>query len=472
LKEIKKYLTSQTSIAPLAVFRVLFGFIMLVSIIRFAAKGWIYDLYIQPDYFFTYLGFDWVMPLGELGMYALFTIMGLAALCIMLGYYYRAAIVLFFLAFTYVELIDKTNYLNHYYFVSIISFLLMFVPAHRSFSLDLLRHPEWKLDNIPAWTINIFKLQLGIVYFFAGVAKLNPDWLLYAMPMKIWLPANAHLPLIGWLFNYEITAFVFSWAGALYDLTIVFFLLYKPTRKIAYASVILFHMLTYFLFQIGMFPFIMILSTLIFFSAEFHENLVDIVRKIWSSLRSYFFNKQSGLQDQPITGNTGNLSIQRNTSAVIAVILVIHFLLQVLLPLRFALYPGNVFWTEQGYRFSWRVMLMEKAGYTVFQVRNPKTNKTWEVSNWEHLTENQEKMMSTQPDMILQFAHYLENQYREQGIEEVEIRAKSYVTLNGRRSRLMVNPDTDLTEIKRGLAHKDWILPYNRKEKSWFSNSK
>ncbi len=467
MKEIKKYLTSQSSIAPLAMFRVLFGFIMLVSTIRFAAMGWIYDLYIRPDFFFTYFGFDWVMPLGEAGMYILFAVMGLAALCIMLGYYYRVAIVVFFLTFTYVELIDKTNYLNHYYFVSIISFLLMFVPAHRSFSLDVLRHSEWKLDNVPTWTINIFKLQLGIVYFFAGVAKLNHDWLLNAMPMKIWLPANAHLPIIGWLFNYEITAYAFSWAGALYDLTIVFFLLYKPTRRLAYASVIVFHMLTYFLFQIGMFPFIMILSTLIFFSAEFHENLIEKAKKLWSSLRPEFLK-----QNQSVTSHTKNLSIQRSTSTVIAVILVLHFLLQILLPLRFALYPGNVFWTEQGYRFSWRVMLMEKAGYTVFQVRNPKTDKSWEVSNWDYLTENQEKMMATQPDMILQFAHYLEDQYQQQGIEDVEITAESRVTLNGRRSRLMVDPDVDLTEIKRGFTHKDWILPYTGTEKSWFSSSK
>ena len=75
----------------------------------------------------------------------------------------------------------------------------MFVPAHRSFSMDVLRNPALEVATAPAWTINIFKLQLGIVYFFAGLAKLNPDWLFDAMPLRIWLPANAHLPVIGWL---------------------------------------------------------------------------------------------------------------------------------------------------------------------------------------------------------------------------------------------------------------------------------
>ncbi len=455
---IKKYLTSQTSIAPLAVFRALFGFIMLVSTIRFAANGWIYDLYIKPDFFFTFYGFDWVTPLGETGMYLLFIVMGLAALGIMLGSFYRFAAVLFFLSFTYVELIDKTNYLNHYYFVSIISFLLMLVPAHRSFSLDVIRKPELKCDTVPAWMVNIFKLQLGIVYVYAGAAKLNPDWLFNAMPMKIWLPANAHLPIIGWLFDYEITAYLFSWAGAIYDLTIAFFLLYKPTRIVAYVSVIIFHMLTYFLFQIGMFPFIMILSTLIFFSADFHRMLIRKAKQLWRSLE---FNQENADQ---LGEKTGPVALSRQTSSIVAGILILHFLLQLLVPLRFALYPGNLFWTEQGYRFSWRVMLMEKAGYTTFQVHNPETNRRWEVANWDYLTQNQEKMMSTQPDMILQFAHYLEQQYRQQGMNNVKITAESYVTLNGRRSKLMIDPTVDLTEVERGFADKQWILPFNKSE--------
>ena len=97
---MKKFITKPKSIAPLAVFRALFGFIMLVSIIRFAANGWIYELYIQPEFYFTFYGFDWVAPLGPFGMYALFLVMGLSALFIMLGYYYRMAAILFFLTFT------------------------------------------------------------------------------------------------------------------------------------------------------------------------------------------------------------------------------------------------------------------------------------------------------------------------------------------------------------------------------------
>jgi hypothetical protein len=459
---IKKHLTSRVSIAPLAVFRFLFGFIMLVSIIRFAANGWIYELYVKPDYFFTFYGFDWVTPLGETGMYLLFLGMGLAALSIMLGYFYRFGIVFFFLAFSYVELIDKTNYLNHYYFVSIISFLLIWVPANRYFSLDVLRIPQLRRKYVPAWTINILKLQLGLVYFFAGAAKLNPDWMLNAMPMQIWLPANADLPLIGPLLEYTSTAYLFSWAGAFYDLTIAFFLLWKPTRVFAYITVIVFHLLTYALFQIGMFPFIMILSTLIFFSADFHKKIITTISRLGNFLPSNVQGSKSISRQK--------FQLSKSSNSIIGGILILHFVLQLLLPLRFALYPGNLFWTEQGYRFSWRVMLMEKAGHITFNITDMDTNRQWQVQNWKHLTLNQEKMMATQPDMILQFAHHLEDKYQEQGMQDVKITAESYVTLNGRRSQLMIDPNTDLTEKERGFAHKDWILPFNENQQSWFKN--
>lgn len=445
-----KYLNTPTSIAPLAVFRVLFGFIMLISIIRFAANGWIKALYIDPRFYFTFYGFEWVKPLGATGMYLVFAVMGITALMIMLGYKYRLASLLFFLSFTYVELIDKSNYLNHYYFVSIVSFLLILLPAHRSFSLDSWLNPGLAVSMVPNWTILAIKLQLAIVYLYAGAAKLNPDWLLQAMPLKIWLPANAHLPVIGGLLEHTATAYIFSWAGAFYDLTIVFFLIYSRTRVLAFVAVVAFHLSTAVLFQIGMFPYIMILSTLIFFSPDFHENLISAARRLLSRVFPGCFSNKA-----PET-----LSNYRpNYSSIIAVILVTHFAIQLFLPLRSMLYPGELFWTEQGYRFSWRVMLMEKAGYAIFRVTDPSTKLSWEVQNWEYLTPNQEKMMATQPDMILQFAHHLEQGYQKEGIKDVQITASCYVTLNGKRSQLFIDPETDLTQLKEGFGHKAWVLP-------------
>lgn len=444
LGNIKSTLTKQTHLAPLAIFRIVFGAIMLFSILRFIAKGWVHDLYVEPDFYFTFYGFDWVKPLGEIGMYLVFGLMAVSFLFQALGLFYRLASIVSFTLFTYVELIDKTNYLNHYYFVSIICLLLIFVPANRYFSLDVIRKPQLKKTHAPAWVIWIFKLQLLIVYFYAGLAKLNPDWLLNAMPLKLWLPSKSNLPLIGSLLNKEWLAYLFSWFGAIYDLSIPFLLLIPRTRLIAYLFVIIFHIMTWVLFQIGMFPFIMIGATLIFFSEGFHIKLIE-----------RFSSKKEKAEKV--------LLYSSSKKKIASVLLGVYFTLQLFLPFRFALYPGKLFWTEQGYRFSWRVMLMEKAGYAIFHVTDPETSKAWEVNNYDFLTPNQEKMMSTQPDMILQFAHYLEEFYQKNGIENPKITAETYVSLNGSISESFIDPSKDLTELNRGFENKNWILPAPQK---------
>jgi len=469
---ISDLLTRKVSIAPLVTFRVIFGFMMLWSIIRFAANGWIKSLYIEPTYYFNYFGFSWVTPLGGPGMYWLFSIMALAAIGIMLGAFYRISAAVFFLTFTYVELIDKTNYLNHYYFVSLVALLMVFLPAQKSFSLDTWINPKIKKNKVEAWVRWIIPLQLAIVYFFAGVAKLNPDWLFEAQPLKIWLPSKSDLPLIGISLTKEWVAYVFSWFGALYDLTIVFFLLYKRTRIYAYLAVLAFHIMTALLFQIGMFPYIMMLSTLVFFPDKYHEKALNYL----AALQAKIFGKQGVKFSSRRLTNNGSIDYNMHPTydlnrglgkdskrQNVALVLLSTFLvIQLFLPFRYLMYPGNLFWTEQGYRFSWRVMLMEKAGYAIFHVKDNKTGKRWEVNNRDYLTANQEKMMSTQPDMILQFAQYLEQVHQAKGSGDISIFVESYVALNGRNSRLFIDSQVDLTQIEEGFEHKTWILPFKQ----------
>ena len=271
----------QNPLAPLAVFRIIFGLLMLFATVRFWLKGWIHDLYIEPQFHFKYFGFEWVHALPENWMYVIFAIMAISAIGIALGFYYRISATLFFLSFTYVELLDVANYLNHYYFVSLVSLVLIFLPAHGLSSLDVKfgRTPLTKEGNW--WYVNIIRLQLAIVYFYAGVAKLNYDWLFEALPLKIWLPAQADMPIIGFLMDYEWVAFFFSWFGAIYDLSIPFFLWNKRTRPYAFVAVIAFHVLTWSLFPIGVFPWVMIFSTLIFFSDDFHQKILHLLKPIF-----------------------------------------------------------------------------------------------------------------------------------------------------------------------------------------------
>jgi Vitamin K-dependent gamma-carboxylase len=436
------------SIAPLVTFRIVFGLLMFASIIRFWWRGWVDTVYVIPKFHFTYLGFEWVHPFGHWGMHLLFFMIALSALCIALGFFYRIAAIIFFLAFTYVELIDVTTYLNHYYFISLVAFIMIWLPANRDYSLDIWRKPENRRQLVPAWTIAILRFQLAAVYIFAGLAKLNADWLLHAQPMRTWLPATTHLPLVGKFMYQTWVAYLFSWFGAAYDLFIVFFLLNKKTRPVAYGFVLIFHIATAVFFPgIGLFPYVMIVSSLIFFSGNFHEKLLSFLPNYGSRE-----NRLSSIE-QPY---------RYIYKKPLAIAVGVYIFLQIIIPLRFLLYPGHLFWHEEGYRFSWRVMLMEKSGAAYFTVKDKIHNQSFEVNNAEFLTPLQEKMMSTQPDMILKYAHFLARTYKERGVQNPEVYGEIYVALNGDRSRLFIDSTVNLAAKPVSWAHYTWVLPFKK----------
>lgn len=436
-----------TSILPLVIFRIAFGLLMFFSTLRFISNGWVVDLYITPQFHFTYLWFDWVQPLPGPWMFLPFVLLLMLSLNIMVGFAYRFSMTLSFLSFTYIELIDKAYYLNHYYFISLLSFLLIFLPLHRAFSIDVRLHPHLRLTHVPAWTIGAIQLQLSLVYLFAGAAKLYDDWLLRGIPLNMWLPSRTDFPVLGRLFGEPFFGLLMSWAGALYDLTIPLWLLWRRTRWLAYLAVIGFHILTGMLFPIGIFPWIMIVSALIFFDECDYRTLYTIAGRF---LRLPTWPEKPASVSKPTT----SFGVKP-----LWLILSIFFIFQVMMPLRFLFYPGYVNWTEQGYRFAWRVMLVEKAGLALFNVTDLDTGDRWTVHPAQYLTRHQEKQMAFQPDMILQFAHFIEQQAIAEGRRDVAVQADVWVAFNGRRSQPYIDPTVDLTLEQNGLHHKDWILP-------------
>ncbi|WP_130735834.1 HTTM domain-containing protein [Flavobacterium sp. J27] len=445
---IQAYLNKKSETVTLAFFRLAFGLMMLFSLIRFASYGWIDKFYIQPRFHFTYYGFEWVKPWGTY-TYILFFICGLAALFVAIGYRYKIAIIIFFLSFTYIELMDKTTYLNHYYFISVVSFILIFLPANANYSFDAFLNKNVKKLQIPSWNIDILKLTLAIVYFYAGLAKLNSDWLLEAMPLKIWLPNQSNTPIIGNLFHHEWVQYAFSWFGALYDLIIPFLLWNKKMRNIAFVFVVVFHVLTKILFPIGVFPYVMIISTLIFFSAGFHKRIMNHIFAAFKSKVGVFEVEERN-----------NRNEKQSLNHLKMYFLALFMVFQLLFPFRYLLYPDELFWTEEGFRFSWRVMLMEKAGYAQFYVTDATTKQKKVIDNSRFLTPFQEKQMAFQPDFILEYAHFLHNYYQKTGVNNPIVTVDSYVALNGRLSKRYIDPNIDLAKQYESFQHKTWILPF------------
>ena len=303
--------------------------------------------------------------------------------------------------------------------------------------------------QVPRWTVDSIKLLICIVYIYAGLAKINSDWLLNAMPLKIWLTSKYDLPIIGeLLLQKNWVHYLMSWGGMAYDLSIPFLLIYSRTRLFAFVLVVFFHVFTLVLFPIGMFPHIMIFCSMIFFSPNLHRKGLNIIETILRSLGLFFKNQKLKQSDEL------NIIGQK----IIVPVLIIFFFLQAIIPFRYMAYPGELFWHEQGYRFSWRVMLIEKVGYTNFRIKNSIDGTSFVVNSANFLTPFQEKQMSFQPDFILEFAHYLGDTYSSEN-NRVEVFADSFVALNGRASQRFINPKVNLYNEKESINNKTWILP-------------
>jgi len=425
--------------ASSSVFRILFGALMLLSALRFLNHGWVGQYYQEPKLFFHYWGFGWVQPLPGAAMYVLYALIATAALCVLLGVAYRAAALVFALAFSYAHFCDKTTYLNHYYLISLVGCLFVFLPLDREFSWRAWRHPSEHRGQIRAWALYALRFQIAVVYIFGGIGKLGADWLVHGEPLRIWLAANAELPLLGRVFLQPWAGLAFSWCGALFDLSIVPLLSWRATRAPAYAVLVLFHVLTALLFNIGMFPWIMIVSATVFWDPAWPRMVLECL-----------LGPRSGGAAHGVAGAPLSAGARWAAAGYAAV--------QVLLPLRSALYPGNTLWTEEGFRFSWKVMLIEKAGNLEFNVVD-RAGRSYLVTEREYLTPFQARMAATQPDMILELAHFIARDFEAKGHGAVRVYADSEVSFNGRFRERMIDPKVDLAAESDSLRPKTFILP-------------
>lgn len=461
-------LFAPVDVASLAFFRVAFGALMFWELGRYLANDWVGYQYAGPAFRFTYYGFDWVQPWPDRWIYLHFLALQVLALLIAAGYLYRVSTALFFVGFTYIFLLDQANYLNHFYLICLISLLMIFVPAHRAFSVDAWMRPRIRSRTAPAWALWILMAQVGLVYFYGGLAKLNGDWL-RGEPMRTWLAGRTDFPLIGRFFTEEWMVYLFSYGGLLLDLLVVPFLLWRRTRLVAFAFALSFHLMNVELFNIGVFPWFMIAATLLFFPpwwprAVGRLRISEVVspaswrRAVRRSRRSQARLDRRGLRG----GNSAPGELGLGRYAVLG-LLAVYFAVQFLVPLRHHLYPGNVNWTEEGHRFSWHMLLRHKEVQLTFVATNPETGERWRIDPQEYgLTGEQVDEMIIRPDMILQFAHHIGEEMRRQGRGDVEVRALTKASLNGRAYQRLIDPKADLTEERRVLARADWIVPLEK----------
>ena len=432
----------------LVALRVAYGLILSVSMWRFLHYGWVDRFFVEPQFHFKYWGLGWVGVLPGPLLHALFWALIGLGLLVACGVCCRASATLLLIGFSYIQVLDVATYLNHYYLAALLGLLLALSPAGTAGTPAAL----WRrlrgaapapAARVAAGWLHLLRFQVGVVYLYAGLAKLHADWLGEGQPLGIWLASRGDFPLLGPIFRASAAPLVFSWAGFLFDSTIVGWLAWRRTRPYAYAVLIVFHALTALLFPIGLFPVIMSVAALVFFPPDWPRRLA------WW--------RRPALVPEPVHVER-RVPASRRAALLLALGLG-YCALQALLPLRFARYGGNVRWHEQGLRFSWRVMVREKNGSVHFRVRSQRTGRVYEVSPARYLTPLQEREMSGQPDLIAQLARHIRDDFARRGLGAVQVHADAWASLNGRRARRLIDPAVDLAAVDDGIGPARWILP-------------
>ncbi len=423
---------------------------------------------------FRYYGFEWIEPLPE-PFFSLFFIIGfLLGVAVALGWKFKRTAPLFALAFTYLFLLEKAHYLNHAYLFTWLAWLLVFTPAWREFSLDVRRNPsEWS-PVAPAWSVFLFPLLMGVVYFFGGIAKMNYDWLINAMPLHMWLERRSNMPVLGPLLKQEITAYVMAWGGMLLDFTVPFLLLHRRLRWLALTLLIFFHATNHLIFNIGIFPYLSMVLTSLFFAPDWPKRFVRWVASFRAgTLVQRWLLKWQGVvgtaPSEPVTVDDPSretlpsywqFSPLRAKPALLllSVLIVVHCLL----PLRHWAFDSDVNWSEEGHRYSWRMMLRSKQGRGNYSLVDKATGVTEIIYPGDSLNNRQYRKMVTHPDMILQYAHHLRDMRASTG-KVVKVYGHFNVGLNGRDWKTYINKEVDLANVEWSwFSRKDWVLRENR----------
>lgn len=432
----------------LAVFRFLFGLLMVCEVGTYFYKGWIEKYFLRPSFHFSYV--DWIQPLSSLGMHGIFVLIAFSGLGVALGKYYRWSSTLLFLSFGYMIFIDKGLYLNHFYLMWLVTFLLMFFPGG-----------EWKLKNVfkssysskaSAWHLYIIKAQLCIVFFYATATKLNSDWL-SGKVIQPQLLLGHNVPILGQILEQEWAPFFFAYGGFAFDLLVIPALLYRRTRLFAFFASLMFHGINSLCLRIGIFPYFMLTVTTLFFDPTWPVAL----RNIWQQrvLKQQLASFSSGLQLQN--------GIVRPEPCWKMAVLFIFLVFQAVFPLRPYFSSSHPAWTEKNTRFSWRMIAHTKLGSILFKVVDRNSGKTWTVNPRDDLSSKQLRFMKNHGELVLQYAQFLKQKFADDGYPKVQIFANSTISLNKRPRQEYIDSTVDLAALKPGTSVEEILVPVGQK---------
>lgn len=444
LTAFQAHLSRGVPAQSLALFRIAFGALLLWDCWRFIAHERVWRYWIQPEFHFSYPGFDWVRPLPEPWIQIAWLGVGLAAALVMLGLFYRLAIVVLTLLFAWFFLLDAAEYLNHFYLVLLYAVLLCFLPAARIWSLDALIRPAPD-RRVPAAAVFILQAQTEIVLLYAGLVKLTPDWL-RGEPLGLWLRDRVEGLWLAPLFQPDWVIVAACWGVIALHVLGAPLLMWRKTRLAVFLVYCVFHCANAWFFNIGIFPWLTIAATTIFFAPDWPSHLVSRLR---------------GQAAAPMAPAAPRAPLPRIALLAMALWIAV----QLAAPIRGALFDSEIRWSGDGHRFSWRMRIYDRAAEGVFILADHRSGQFWEVEPTEFLTPRQADKMLVRADLIHQFANHLADLWRAQG-HEVAVYAEICKSLNGRPCQYFIAPGTDLTQVRVDPLRADpWVLPLE--EPAW-----
>lgn len=441
---MNKFLFKQIDNISLVLFRAVFGFLIATEAFGAIITGWLRRTLVEPPFTFNFIGFDFLQYLQGDFMYFYFVVMGVFGVFVMLGYKYRLSMVAYAIMWTAVYLMQKSSYNNHYYLMMLLCWIMAFLPADRWFSFDAKINPAIKNPAMPRWVLLVLILQVWIVYTYASIAKLYPDWLDASMAQLL-MEGRKHYWLVGDLLQENWVHWAIAYTGILFDLLIVPLMLWKRTRLFGFIISIFFHLFNSIVFQIGIFPYMSISFALFFFSPQ-------ILKKRFLPHKKLY---------------TGNEVIIPKYKNLLIGVLSVYFLFQLGLPLRHWFFKDDVLWTEEGHRLSWRMMLRAKSGSLTVYVADKENGKR-EIYNYSQLLgKKQQASVTTKPDIMWQLAQKIKTIEAKKG-RDVAVYMDARIRINRGEVHRFTNPEIDLAAQKwHPFKHSEWILPspddYNEK---------
>lgn len=425
---VEKFLLTQTS-------SFLFIYLRIVLCLTYIFESYrlfnLKDEYQQFEFFFKFQLFHWLPIMPSEWFEIVPYILALISIIGFFGFFVNIVLVIQLIIYGYYLVIEATFYNNHFYLIWLVNLLLLALSVRdfKWYSCFTTKQPL-NIPTIPRYYYLSLQLLIVLVYFSGAIVKLNPDWMSGQTILTAFQKSTAYHQERN-LIDNQIFAIMYSWIGIVFDFFIGFLFWSKKFRKMAFLLSTTFHLINAFTLDIGVFPWFMILFSLVFINPIQFDNFL-----FKSKVKNYLNSKSKSIAQ--------------------LYFLVFFFFIQLILPLRHHLIVGYVDWTGEGSLFAWRMKSSTR------ELKNLEIY-LWDKNTKEELKPNvflskaQVKLLYRCPLFFLQFR---DNLLKRTNLEKHNtiMKVKLLISINGHPPNYLIDTSANLCNYEvKFLSHNDFV---------------